>query len=145
MTTLTRWNPLAEVEELREQVDSWLKGRSNDEAGQLMEWAPNVDIAEDEQEYLIKAELPGVKKQDLNVTYENGVLTLTGERKEDREEKTRRYHRLECSYGKFTRSFTLPEDIEPDKIEAEFKDGVLWVHVTKSEKARPKQIPVKVN
>jgi|SRR5690349_13490692 HSP20 family protein len=145
MTTLTRWNPLAEVEELREQVDSWLKGRSNGEAGQLMEWAPNVDIAEDEKEYLIRAELPGVKKQDLNVTYENGVLTLTGERKEDREEKTRRYHRLECSYGKFTRSFTLPEDIEPDKIEAEFKDGVLWVHVTKSEKARPKQIPVKVN
>ncbi|MGB9601732.1 MAG: Hsp20/alpha crystallin family protein, partial [Limisphaerales bacterium] len=89
-------------------------------------------------------ELPEVKKDDVKVTVENGVLTISGERKFEKEEKGVRYHRIERSYGYFARSFSLPEDADAEKVSAEFKDGVLKVHVAKSEKARPKQIEVKV-
>jgi HSP20 family protein len=109
------------------------------------EWAPLVDITEDDKEYLIKAELPEVKKDEVKVTVENGVLNITGERKFEKEEKGRKYHRVERAYGSFVRSFTLPDDADANKVNAEFKDGVLKVHVAKSETAKPKQIEVKVN
>lgn len=111
----------------------------------VAEWSPLVDITEDDKEYLIKAELPEVKKEDVKVTVENGVLTITGERKFEKEEKGRKYHRVERAYGTFVRSFTLPDDADANKVTAEFKDGVLKVSVIKSESAKPKQIEVKVN
>jgi HSP20 family protein len=111
----------------------------------LSEWAPLVDITEDDKEYLIKAELPEVTKNDLKVTVENGVLQLSGSRKFEKEEKGRRYHRVERAYGSFSRSFTLPDDADPAKVHAEFKDGVLQVHVAKSEGAKPKLIDVKIS
>lgn len=108
------------------------------------EWAPLVDIAEDDKEYLIKMELPEVQKEDVKVTVENGTLTISGERKAETEEKGRKFHRLERYYGRFERNFSLPEDADSSNVKAEFKDGMLRVHLTKNEKARPKQIEVKV-
>jgi len=110
----------------------------------VSQWMPLVDITENDKEYLIKVELPEVKKDDVKVTVENGVLTISGERKFEREDKDKKYHRIERSYGSFTRSFSVPDDAEDSKVSAEFKDGVLTVHLAKSEKARPKSIEVKV-
>lgn len=107
-------------------------------------WSPAVDITEDDTGYLITAELPEVKKEDVKITLENGVLTLTGERKFEREEKGKKFHRVERSYGSFVRSFTLPDDADAGKVDAQFKEGLLKVHVSKSEKARPKQIEINV-
>ncbi|MDW7979104.1 MAG: Hsp20/alpha crystallin family protein [Verrucomicrobiales bacterium] len=115
-----------------------------DEDITVPEWAPLVDIVEDEKEYLIKVELPEVQKDDVRVTVEGGTLTISGERKAEKEQKGRRFHRVERYYGRFERSFVIPDDAEPDNIKAEFKDGVLRVHLPKSEKARPKQIEVQV-
>jgi HSP20 family protein len=111
----------------------------------VSEWAPLVDLAEDDKEYLIKAELPEVKKEDVKVTVENGVLSIGGERKFEKEEENKKYHRIERAYGSFMRSFTLPQDAAGDKINAEFKDGVLKVHLPKSAQAKPKSIDVKVD
>jgi len=111
----------------------------------VTEWAPAVDISEDDKEYVIKAELPEIKREDVKVKVENGVLTLAGARKLEKEEKGKRYHRIERAYGSFTRSFSLPDDADGDKVTANFKDGVLRVQVQKSEKARPRAIEVKVD
>ena len=108
------------------------------------EWGPLVDIIEDDKEYLIKAELPEIKKDEIKITVENGVLVISGERKFEKEEKGKKYHRIERAYGSFARSFDLPDDANPEKVNAEFKDGLLTVHVAKSESAKPKQIEVKV-
>jgi len=110
----------------------------------ITEWAPSVDIIEDEKEWLVKADLPEVKKEEVKVTVENGVLTITGERKFEKEEKDKKYHRIERSYGNFLRSFTLPDGADGSKVNAEFKDGVLKVHLPKGEKAKPKAVEVKV-
>jgi HSP20 family protein len=110
-----------------------------------MEWAPLVDIVEEDKEYLLKAELPEIRKEDLNVTVERGMLAISGERKFEKEEQKRKYHRVERSYGNFVRSFALPEDADGSKIEAEFKDGILLVHIPKSETAKPKAIDVKIS
>ena len=110
----------------------------------VAEWAPSVDISEDDKEWLVKADLPEVKKEDVKVSVENGVLTVTGERKFEKEEKDKKYHRIERSHGNFLRSFTLPEGADGSKISADFKDGVLKVHLPKSEKAKTKAVEVKV-
>jgi len=110
----------------------------------LTEWAPVVDISEDDKEYLIKAELPEIKREEVSVKVENEVLTLSGERKMEKEEKGKKYHRIERAYGSFTRSFTLPDDADGNKVTAHFKDGVLQVCVPKNERARSKAIEVKV-
>ncbi|MBI5855077.1 MAG: Hsp20/alpha crystallin family protein [Nitrospirae bacterium] len=114
------------------------------EAMTVAEWSPLVDITEDEKEYLIKAELPEVKKEDVKLTVQDEVLSISGERKYEKEEKGKKYHRVERAYGSFVRSFTLPEDADGTKVAAEYKDGVLKVHLPKSEKAKPKSIEVKV-
>ena len=149
-TTLTRWNPLRELEDFQNRILGAFKPDSREngnghEALALAEWMPLVDVAEDDKEYLITAELPEVKKEDVKVTLENGMLTITGERKFEKEEKNKKYHRVERSYGTFARSFTLPNDGDAAKVNAEFKDGMLKVRVAKSEAARPKQIEVKAS
>ena len=153
MNALTRWNPFREMEDMQRRMSSlfdWSPFRrsnlTNDEESiTVAEWAPLVDIAEDDKEYLIKVELPEVQKDDVKVAVESGTLTISGERKVEKEEKGRRFHRVERYYGRFERSFTIPDDAESDNVKAEFKDGVLRVHLAKSEKARPKQIEVKVS
>jgi len=115
------------------------------EALRVAEWAPLVDITEDPKEYLIKAELPEIKKDEIKIGVQNDVLVISGERKYEKEEKDKKYHRIERAYGSFSRSFTIPEDADPDKVSAEFKEGVLHVHIPKSERAKPKSIEVKVS
>jgi len=115
------------------------------EAMTSTQWAPLVDIAEDDKEYLVRAELPEMKREDVKVSVENGVLVLSGERKLEKEEKGKKYHRLERAYGSFIRSFSLPDDADPAKVRAGFKDGVLKVHLAKNEKAKLKAIEVKVS
>ncbi len=110
----------------------------------VTDWAPVVDIQETEKEYLVNAELPEIKKEDVKVTVENGVLTIQGERKQEKEEKGKKFHRVERSYGTFLRTFTVPLDAEENKVAADFKDGILRVHLPKTEKPRPKAIEVKV-
>jgi HSP20 family protein len=108
------------------------------------DWAPMVDISETDDEYLVKAEIPEVKKEEVKVRVENGVLTIEGERKQEREEKGKKFHRVERYYGTFLRTFTVPENVDEKKVKAEFKDGVLNVHLPKAEMAKPKAIEVKV-
>jgi len=149
MNALTKWNPFRELEEIQNRLSSLfgrtpLRGGPGEEAITVSEWTPLVDITEDDKEYLIKAELPEVKKEDVKVTVENGTLTITGERKFEKEEKGKKYHRIERAYGSFMRSFTLPEGAAGDKVSADFKDGVLKVHLPKSAEAKPKSIDVKV-
>jgi HSP20 family protein len=146
--TLTRWEPLGEMEEFQNRLSTLFsrplrRGNGREEIT-LPEWTPLADITEDEKEYLIKADLPGMKKEDVKVTVENGVLIISGERQFEKEEKKRKYHRVERGYGTFMRSFTLPDDADGDKIKAEFKNGLLTVHLPKSEHAKPKQIEVNV-
>ena len=153
MNALTRWNPFREMEDAQRRMSSlfdWSPFRrgnltAEDENITVPEWAPLVDIAEDDKEYLIKVELPEVQKDDVKVTVESGTLTISGERKAEKEEKGRKFHRVERYYGRFERSFSIPDGATADDVKAEFKDGVLRVHLAKSEKARPKQIEVKVN
>ena len=153
MNGLVRWNPFREMDDLQRRMTSlfdWSPFRrssltADDENITVPEWAPLVDIAEDDKEYLIKVELPEVQKDDVKVTVESGTLTISGERKAEKEQKGRKFHRVERYYGRFERSFSIPDDAEADDVKAEFKDGVLRVHLAKCEKARPKQIEVKVS
>ena len=151
MNALKRWNRLKDLEAFQHGLDSLLgrpsghRPEGQEELMAVAEWSPLVDISEDDKEYLIKAELPEVKKEDVKVTAEAGTLTIMGERKFEKEEKGRRYHRVERAYGTFGRSFSLPDDASPAKVSAEFKDGVLTVHLVKDEKAKPQQVEVKVS
>ena len=142
--TLTRWEPL-ELEDVQNRLSKFFGRRTNGNDDMTMaDWTPLADITEDDKEYVIKAELPDVKKEDVKVTVENGVLTIAGERKFEREEKKKKYHRVERAFGTFVRSFSLPDVAEASKVKAEFKNGMLTVHVPKSEKAKPKQVEVNV-
>jgi HSP20 family protein len=149
MNAITRWDPFQELENMHRRLSTLIDGdsarrRNGKESMTVAEWAPVVDITEDDKTYIIKAELPEVKKEDVQVRVENGVLTITGERKAEKEEKGKKYHRIERSYGAFARSFTLPDNVDADRVSAAFKDGMLTVSVTKSEKTQPKHIEVKV-
>ena len=115
-----------------------------DESFSLAAWAPACDIFETNDEFVVKAELPEVKKEDVSVTFENNLLTLRGERKFDAVEESEQVHRIESRYGEFMRSFTLPLQVDADKINAEFKNGVLKVRLPKRPEAKPKQIEVKL-
>lgn len=146
----TRRNPWRELEDLEKRL-STLFGRApvatagdKKEAIAVAEWSPLVDISEDDKEYLVKAELPEVKKEEIKINVHDDVLTISGERKYEKEEKGKKYHRVERAYGSFMRSFTLPEDADGSKISAEFKDGLLKVHLPKSEKAKPKAVEIKI-
>jgi HSP20 family protein len=134
-----------EMEEMTERFNKLFKPFDLKEPLTVADFTPAVDIQETDNEYLVKAELPEVKKEDVKVTVENGILTIQGERKLEKEEKGRKYHRLERSYGTFLRTFTVPLDADETKVAADFKEGLLKVHIPKTEKARPKAIEVKVS
>jgi HSP20 family protein len=150
MNALTRWDPFKEMQELQSRLSSFFgrtpmrRPENEEESITATEWAPLVDIIEDNKEYLVKAELPEVKRDDVHVAVENGTLTIRGERKFEKEEKDKRYHRIERGYGSFVRSFVLPDIADAAKVSAEFKDGVLRVHLPKTETAKTKHIEVKV-
>jgi HSP20 family protein len=151
MSAITRWDPFRELDELQGRLSTMFgrapvrKEGERQEALSVAEWAPLVDITEDPKEYLIKAEIPGVKKEEIKIGVQNDVLVISGERKYEKEEKDKKYHRIERAYGSFSRSFTIPEDADPEKVSAEFKEGVLQVRLPKSDRAKPKSIAVKVS
>lgn len=139
---LVQWNPFREMDDMLARFRTGF-GRVPGEPA-FGEWSPAVDITEAAREYLVKGELPGMKKEDVKIEVVNGILTLSGERKFERVEKDEKHHRIERSYGSFTRSFVLPDDVVGEKISAEFKDGVITVHLPKTEIKKSKTAQIKV-
>jgi HSP20 family protein len=144
---LVRWNPFRELEDMSERLNR-LTGRpawpSGEESLVTADWSPLVDIQETDKEYLIKTELPEVDKNDVKIFIKDGVLTIEGERKAEKEEKGKTLHRVERFYGKFMRCFGMPEDADENAVEADFVGGMLNVHLGKCEVAKPRSIEVKV-
>jgi HSP20 family protein len=144
---ITRWEPFGNIDELFGRMAPLAFGRWPrflETDGKAIEWAPTADISETEQEYLVKAELPGVKREDVKVTVDHRVLTIQGERKQEQEAKGEKQHRVERFYGTFFRSFSLPENAAGGDIRAESKDGVLFVHIPKVKVEKPKVVQIKV-
>ena len=150
MNKLITWNPLREMEEAQNRFNRFLGGFPNRiDSGEphsltVADWSPEVDISEDDHGYLIKADLPEMKKEDVKVTVDHGILSVSGERKSEKEDKKKKFHRIERSLGTFRRSFTLPEDTDSTKVTAEFRDGVLKVHLPTTAVERSKATQVKV-
>jgi HSP20 family protein len=142
---LVHWDPFGDVDTMfNRMLSAQLRLTHEGDAGKRLQWAPSADISETEKEYVIRAELPAVKKEDVQVTLDDGMITIRGERKQQKEDKTERFHRVESVYGSFERSFSLPENVNADAIRCESRDGVLSVHIPKAEasKSKPKQIAV---
>ena len=138
-----------EMENMSDRINkffgTWTRPYEVTESLKVADWAPAVDIQETEKEYLLKLEIPEVKKEDVKVTIAENELTITGERKLEKEEKGKKFHRIERAYGTFLRTFTVPNDADETHIFAEFKDGLLLVKLPKLEKPRPKTLEVKVS
>ncbi len=145
MAMLTRWNPLRELSRAQEEMSRLLDDRFVFRAGESLGWTPATDIYEDEEGLTLKFELAGVEPKDVDIRFENGVLTIKGERNLEKADQKENYHRVELSYGAFNRSFSLPPTVDAEKITAESKTGVLVVHLPKKAEAKPKSIQVKVN
>ncbi|UCD85006.1 MAG: Hsp20/alpha crystallin family protein [Deltaproteobacteria bacterium] len=146
---LVRWDPFKDLVSFKERMDRLFedtlsRSRGIDESLAPGIWSPPVDIYETGDNIIMKAELPGISKNDINLEVKDNTLTLKGERKFEKEVKEENYHRIERSYGTFQRSFALPTNIERDKVEAKFQDGILEVTLPKVEEAKPKQIKVEV-
>lgn len=140
--TLVRWDPFRELNTLNNLGRFFDRWPDNQNPTSTSAWAPNVDIFENENELVVKAELPGIDQKNVELNVENNVLTISGERKLEFEDRKENYHRVERAYGTFSRSFSLPRLIDESKIEADYKDGVLTVHVPKHEKAKPQKIKI---
>lgn len=147
--SIVRWSPIRDMLNMQADMNRMfgtLFDRDSFETSlRSSAWGPAVDISETADSYEVSAELPGLTKDDVKISYEGGVVSIRGEKKQEKEDKGKNYHRLERSYGAFERSFRLPTHIEVNKIEAKFKDGVLTLHLPKAEEARPKEIPIKIN
>jgi len=144
--SITRFEPFRGVTSLQEQINRLFNeafDRSTDE-GSLTTWAPAVDIYETEQELVVKADLPDVKPEDLDIRVENNILTIRGDRKFEKKVNENNYLRVERSYGSFSRSFSLANSVNTEAIKADYKDGVLTLSIPKREEAKPKQIKVQV-
>ena len=145
---IVKWNPFRELEDIQTRLNRVFGEmpfrRLDEEAPFFAKWTPAVDIQETEKEYLIKAELPDVQKENVKVEVLDGTLTIEGERTQEKEEKGKKFHKIERMYGKFMRQFVLPPEVETEKMQAEFKDGVLNVHLPKTAAAKPKTVEVKV-
>jgi HSP20 family protein len=144
---LMRWEPFKAMDELfnLNRFPGFFSGSPRLSVnGEYLAWSPPVDISETGEEYLIRAALPAVKKEDVEVTYADGLLTLSGERRQKEEVKDEKFHKVETFYGNFSRSFVLPDAIEADAIRAETKDGVLTVHVPKTKIEVKKPTTIKV-
>jgi HSP20 family protein len=136
------WGPWREAGSLRERL-ARLLGEPVGAAVGRARFAPSVDIAEDDERYVVTVELPGAKKDDVTVELKDHVLTIRGEKRSEREEKKEQSHWVERSYGSFSRSFTLPSNAVADRVKAEFASGVLTIEVPKAEESKPKVVPVR--
>ena len=147
MMNLVRWSPWREMNTLQNRLnhlfsDSFVQSSQSDDDMSLGTWHPVVDMYDEDDRIVIKAELPGMEKKDIAVDVKDRVLTISGERNFDNEVKEEKYYRRERAYGKFQRAFSLPADVDSDKIKADFKDGLLKVEVPKPEKQKPKEITI---
>jgi HSP20 family protein len=140
--SIVRWEPMRDLDEFFRRF-SGLQRRAGTGAD-AGEWSPAANISETASEYIIKAELPAVKKEDVSITLQNGVITISGERKFDQEDKDENTLRVESFYGTFSRSFALPENADQDNIKAESKDGILRVRIPKVAAKSPKSVEIKV-
>ena len=151
MSQLKQWDPFRELDDFSNKLSGLFGNRLGLRPGEdsngwtRSDWAPAVDIVEDANGYTINAELPQVNKEDVKVTVENGLLTIRGERKFEREQKDKKFHRVERSYGTFVRTFRVPNDADGTKIKASYKDGVLQVTLPKSAEAAPKTIEIEAS
>lgn len=145
---IVKWDPFRELDELQTRLGRMFPIRAGrrplEEETFFTDWSPAADVQETDTEFLIKADLPEVAKEDVKVQVEDGVLTLQGERRREEETNGKRFHKVEREYGKFVRRFALPIEIDATKVQAEFKNGVLNVHLPKTAKALPTAIDVKV-
>ncbi len=145
---LMRFDPLREMENLSTRWNRAFANPASFEApvdGSVFgDWMPAMDIEESDKEYLIKAELPAIKREEVKVCISNGVLTVEGERKHEREDRNKKFHRVERSFGRFVRRIAVPTDVDEQKVTAEFTDGVLNLHLPKSESAKPKTVDIAV-
>jgi len=147
---IVRWDPFSEADRafgrlLRQSFAGLplISGEGN--GGETFKWAPSADISETDKEYLIRAELPAVRKEDVKVTVDGGMITIEGERKQEKEQKSEKFHRIERVYGNFTRSFALPEDSKVAEIRCEDKNGILTIHIPKTATEKPKPTQIKVD
>jgi HSP20 family protein len=145
---ITRFDPFRDLAHMQDRINRIFgeASRGDDDVLSRGDWLPPVDIFENDQhEIVLKAELPGIPREDIDIRVENNLLTVRGERKREQETKQESYHRVERVYGAFSRSFTLPSTVNTEKVSAEFRDGVLTVVLPAREEAKPRQIQVKVN
>lgn len=152
--TLVKFNPMRDLVDFEREFSRMFnslenrfgisKSKDTEEEYENAVWMPLTDIYEDKEKYTLKVDLPGIKKEDVKISFTNGRLSISGERAQESETKDAKCHRIEKSYGKYYRSFNLPELIQSDKINAEFKDGQLTITVPKAEEAKPKEIEIKV-
>jgi HSP20 family protein len=145
---LVKWDPIRELDEIQTRLGRLFPARqgrqANEEEDLFADWSPATDVQETDTEFIIKTDLPEVAKEDVKVHLQEGVLTVEGERKREKEEKGRKFHKIEREYGKFVRRFALPTETDAVNVRADFKNGVLTVHLPKSAKATPTTIEVKV-
>ncbi|MBN2029721.1 Hsp20/alpha crystallin family protein [bacterium] len=139
---LVRLNPERRLVSLPSEIDRFFSNWGFDQGNSDSVWSPSVDVVESEKNYEVVAEVPGLKKDDIRISIEDGYLTLSGERKKEEESKDKNYHRIERSYGKFERSFRLPKEVDTESIKAQYKNGVLKVEIPKTEKVLPKEITI---
>jgi HSP20 family protein len=152
--TLVRWNPslpawpsdmLGVQREINRLFDGLFRSNVADEDTALGPWAPAVDITESDNEFVVKVEVPGVSKDDVKITVQDNVLTIRGEKKQEKESKGANYHRVERSFGAFQRSFSLPATVQATKVDAKYNNGILSITLPKAEEAKPKEIEIHVN
>ncbi len=144
MALITRFDPFRDLARIQEEMGRLLDERTATPPAESIGWTPACDVFEDADEVVIRAALAGVDPKDVEIRVENGVLTLKGERKVEKEEQKENYHRVEMAYGFFTRTFALPTSVDTEKVHAESKHGVLAVHLPKRSEAKPRSIQVKV-
>ncbi|MEW6376809.1 MAG: Hsp20/alpha crystallin family protein [Thermodesulfobacteriota bacterium] len=145
---ISPWRPFKELERMRREMDrlwdSFFEERPRRKGEEVSEWLPSLDVSETKNDVVVKADLPGIDPKDIDISLSEGVLTIKGEKKQEREEKEENYHLIERSYGTFARTIRLPREVQSDKINASYKNGILRVTLPKSEEAKKKEIKIKV-
>ena len=142
---ITRWDPFREVVVLQNRMNSLFREfNENDSPLTTASFVPAVDVYEDAKKVVLKLEVPGMEEKDLDIRVENNTLTVKGERKFEKDDKAKGYHRMERAYGTFVRSFTVPTTVDAEKVAAEYKNGVLTVKLPKKEAAKPRQVKIEV-
>lgn len=145
---ISPWKPFRDLERMRREMDrlwdSFFEGKPSRKAEEVGEWLPSLDVSETKNDVVVKADLPGMDPKEIDISLADGILSIKGEKKQEKEEKEENYHLIERSYGSFFRSVRLPREVQSEKINASYKNGILKVTLPKSEEARKKEIKIKV-